>query len=105
MARKPVFGWFGPVSGILFVILLIVAFVSGSVDVNPEDSAATIAAELEEKRDGRSDFFGLFFARVLLLPVLPSPTCATGSGASGRRELGSSRCSGAPGCCSLRWRS
>ena len=61
MARKPVFAWFGPVSGILFVTLLIVALgVSGSMDVDPEDSAATIAAELEKKRDGAAGFFGLF---------------------------------------------
>ncbi len=65
MARKPAFAWFGPVSGILFVVLLGVAFAMlGSVDVDPEDSAAKIAAELEEARDGASGFFGLFVLSV-----------------------------------------
>ena len=62
MARKPAFAWIGPVSGILFVVLLVVAFaISGDIlAVDPEGSATEIAAQLEEARDGSSGFFGLF---------------------------------------------
>lgn len=65
IVRKPAFAWFGPVSGILFVVLLVVAFaISGSMDVDPEDSAAKIAAEFEGNRDGAAGFFGLLVLSV-----------------------------------------
>lgn len=72
MAPKQAFGWFGPVSGILFAVLLVVGFVvaGGGPDADIDDPAAKIAAELEEARDssyvsfpilGLSLFFFLFF--------------------------------------------
>jgi hypothetical protein len=65
VAGKPAFAWFGPASGILFVVLLGVAFATGSVaNADPEGSAATIAAELEAAQDGASAFFGLFVLSV-----------------------------------------
>lgn len=65
MTRKPVFAWFGPVSGILFVVLLGVAFATGSAaNADPEGSAVKIAAELEAAQDGGSAFYGLFVLSV-----------------------------------------
>jgi len=62
MARKRAFGWFGPVSGILFAVLLIVSFVvmGDGPDVDVDDSAAKIAAALEQSRDGAEAAFPIF---------------------------------------------
>ena len=83
MAGKPAFAWFGPASGILFVVLLGVAFATGGgANADPEGSAAEIAAELEAAQDGASAFSGYSCSRCSSF-CSSSPTCATGSRASG----------------------
>lgn len=65
MARKPAFAWIGPVSGMLFVVLLVAAFVLGSgANADPEGSALKIADEVEQAQDGASAFFGLLVLSV-----------------------------------------
>jgi hypothetical protein len=57
----------GPVSGILFVVLMVVAtIISGNLDVDPEDPGAALARELVESSDEQDasstlSMLGLFF--------------------------------------------
>lgn len=63
MASNRAFGWLGPIGGILFAVLLVIAFVvagGGPEQASMDDSAATIATELEETRDESSASFPLF---------------------------------------------
>ncbi len=102
MARKPAFAWIGPVSGMLFVVLLVAAFALGSgANADPEGSAMKIADELEEAQDGASAFLGLLVLSVFFFLFFLA-YLRDRLGASGTREHGSSRCSGAPGCYSRR---
>jgi len=65
-------GWLGPVSGILFVVFLVLSFaVGGSWEVDPDDSAREIARALTDEHDDTAlsfTFFGvaLFFFLVFL---------------------------------------
>jgi hypothetical protein len=66
-------GWLGPVSGILFVILLVVGVILGGDmgDIDPDDPAREIARELTDKHDDimlSFIFFGIaiFFFLVFL---------------------------------------
>ncbi len=44
--------WFGPLSGVLFVVAVVVGgVISGGVDSDPSDSASSVLAELRESAD------------------------------------------------------
>jgi hypothetical protein len=59
-------GWLGPLSGILFVVLLVVgAALSGGGDIDPNDPGTELAAELVDSRDEQQLSF-VFFAGGLL---------------------------------------
>lgn len=62
MARERAWGWFGPVSGILFAVLVVVAFtvMGGGPDADIDDTGAKIARELEDSRDGAAASFPVF---------------------------------------------
>jgi len=63
VASNRAFGWLGPVSGVLFAVLLIVAFVvagGGPEEASVDESAAKIAAEFEATRDDSWASFPLF---------------------------------------------
>lgn len=46
--------WFGPISGVLFVVALVINIVIGGFDAEPSDSASSVLAEF---RDSADDIF------------------------------------------------
>jgi hypothetical protein len=60
--ERRAWGWLGPVSGILFVVFLVVAFSIAPTDpgVDPDDPAGEIARRLTEQRDDNELSFPFF---------------------------------------------
>ncbi|MDP8992825.1 MAG: hypothetical protein M3N31_07230 [Actinomycetota bacterium] len=60
--ERRVWGWLGPVSGILFAVLLVAALATGPGDpgVDPDDPAGEIAGRLVEQSDDNRVSFVLF---------------------------------------------
>lgn len=60
--------WFGPISGVLAVVLVIISQgISGNVDAEPSDSVATVMAELSGSADGT--IFAMLGAGLLLVYI------------------------------------
>ncbi len=76
-----VLNWFGPVSGILFVVAVVVGrAISGDTGSEPSDSASSVLAELRESADDvRTGAFiamlGLFVAPLWRRTDLCRPAC------------------------------
>jgi hypothetical protein len=63
-------GWLGPVSGILFVVLATIGVILvGEMDVDPDDSPRVIARELTDKHDDIQLSFFLFALALCFLLV------------------------------------
>jgi hypothetical protein len=60
--------WFGPISGVLAVVLVIVSQgISGNIDAEPSDSVGTVMAELSDSADGT--IFAMLGAGLLLVYI------------------------------------
>lgn len=60
--------WFGPISGVLAVALVIVSQgISGKIDAEPSDSVGTVLAELSGSADGT--IFAMLGAGLLLVYI------------------------------------
>lgn len=60
--------WFGPMSGVLAVVLVIVSQgISGNIDAEPSDSVVTVMAELSGSADGT--IFAMLGAGLLLVYI------------------------------------
>src|SRR5688500_9775163 len=66
--ERRAWGWLGPVSGILFVVFLVVAFSIAPTDpgVDPDDPAGEIARRLTEQRDDNELSFPFFALAIFL---------------------------------------
>ena len=63
-------GWIGPISGILFVVVATIGvIIAGDVDIDPDEPARAIARELTEKHDDIQTSFFLFGLAIFFLLV------------------------------------